>query len=44
MITSVINIDKYLNLNLRKEINFVFASYVKFQTTVIRPNFIAKGS
>ena len=36
MLTSVTNIEKYLTLNLKKEPDFLFASDVKFLTTVIR--------
>ena len=44
MQTYVINIEQYLPLNLTKGPNFLFASHVKFLTTVIRLNFIANIS
>ena len=43
MLTSVIIIEKYLTLNLRKKPNYIFASHIeKKLTTVIHPNFVAK--
>ena len=42
MLTSVIIVEKYLTLNLRKEANFIFLSHIRIWTTVICPSFIAK--
>ena len=38
----LLNFQKKINIELREECNFLFASHITFSTTVIRNNFMAK--